>query len=141
MEIWVNGDEAEDVVDMAVGEDDDGGRGLLGRLARYFATISITPDHWVPSSVILEDLPRREEIAISNGLHKNEYLNISVLDGLSSLNSIGGFTPTQWFYCGLLSRSRSQLSVHLSSSSSGGGGGGVGSPQRLWTGERSILCS
>lgn len=52
IEIWV----AEVAVDMAVGDADAGGRGQLGLAAKYFATISITPDHWVPSSGILEGL-------------------------------------------------------------------------------------
>lgn len=38
---------------MAFGDADDGGRGVIGWAARYFATISMTPDHWVPSSGIL----------------------------------------------------------------------------------------
>lgn len=54
---------------LAVGECDDGGRGLLGRAAKYFATISITPDHWLPISDILEGSERtREREGISFGL-------------------------------------------------------------------------
>lgn len=54
IEIWVKG-EADEGIDMvAVGDTDDGGE--LGRAAKYFATISMTPDHWLPSSGILEGL-------------------------------------------------------------------------------------
>lgn len=41
---------------MTAGEDDNGG--LPGRAAKYFATISTTPVHWVPSSGILKALQR-----------------------------------------------------------------------------------
>ena len=65
MEIWVTD---EDVVAMALGEVDEGSRGLEGRAVRNFATISMTPDHWLPSSDILPESGRwREE---SGGVSK-----------------------------------------------------------------------
>lgn len=50
-------DTDEDMI--TAGEDDNGG--LPGRAAKYFATISTIPDHWVPSSGILEALQGEEK--------------------------------------------------------------------------------